>query len=229
MDELPFRNWCLSCLHTSIANYDPRQNKPFQIYCAVNENTNNSSCGQCSGRKITCEAPSLGMLGDVYDLCAILEWTGTFWSRGETLYWNSSFCVAVCEASKELCLRFEHAEMTHRRFHMLTVIDWDDSNEQQNADIDNYRRFLAKRRASLDVMTAPITGMINRQDWVTYNPERLLRLCRGDTGFLEWSEAKTEFLDRILRESISLYGGEGSKFGRQRVGSIKDSFPVNLE
>ncbi|KAJ5807590.1 hypothetical protein N7447_011046 [Penicillium robsamsonii] len=154
MDELPFRNWCLSCLHTSIANYDPQQKKPFQIYCAFNEETNDS-CEQCSGRNVTCEAPSLGMLGDVYDLCAILEWTGRFWSRSETLSWNSSFRVAVCEASKELCLTFEHAEMTHRRFHMLTSIDWEDPSEQQSADVNSYRRFLAVRRASLPVVTIP--------------------------------------------------------------------------
>ncbi|KAJ5496278.1 hypothetical protein N7463_008265 [Penicillium fimorum] len=169
------------------------------------------------------------MLGDVYDLCAILEWTGRFWSHGESLRWNSSFRFAVCEASKELCLRFEHAEITHRRFHMLTAIDWDDPSEQQNADVDNYRRFLAARRASLRDMTTPLTGMIGRQDWVTYNPERLLRLSRGDTGFLEWLEAKTEFLDLIMRESISIYSGDRSNTGRQRLVSIEDSFPLNPE
>ncbi|KAJ5951708.1 uncharacterized protein N7479_010121 [Penicillium vulpinum] len=229
MDELPSRNWCLSCLHISIANYDPQQDEPFQIYCAVNEDTNDPSCGQCADRKLTCEPPSLGMLGDVYDLGAILEWTAGFWSRCGNLYWNSTFRLAVCEATKELCLRFEHAEMSHRRYHMLTAIDWEDPSEEQDADIDNYRRFLVERRASLHHLTTPLNGIINRQDWLTYNPERLLRLWRGDPGFLEWSEAKTEFLDRIQRESISLYGCEVSYHGRQRLSFIEGSFPVNLQ
>ncbi|OQE35170.1 hypothetical protein PENCOP_c014G02891 [Penicillium coprophilum] len=229
MDELPFRNWCLSCLHTNIANYDPWQSRPFEIHCDVNEIANNASCGQCLDRKITCESPSLGMLGDVYDLCTILEWASRFWSRDETFYWNSSFHLAVCEASKELCLGFEHVEMTHRRVHMLTAIDWYDTSEQQNADVNNYRRFLAERRASLRAMPAPLTGMTDRQDWVTYNPERLLRLRKGDSGFVEWSEAKAEFLGRILRASLSVYGRDGSNFGRRRLAFIEERFPVNLE
>ncbi|KAJ5189864.1 hypothetical protein N7491_008093 [Penicillium cf. griseofulvum] len=195
----------------------------------MNEDANNPSCGQCSTRKIICEPPALGMLGDVYDLCAILEWAGKFWSRRETLYWNSSFRLAVSEASKELCLRFEHAEISHRRFHMLSGIDWDDPSEEQNADVDNYRRFLAERRVSLDIFATPLTRTIDRQDWVIYNPERLLRLWKGDAGFLEWSEAKTEFLDHILRKSISIYGGEGSNPGRQRQVSIEDTFPVTVD
>lgn len=72
------------------------------------------------------------MLGDVYDFCTILEWTGRFWSRHETLYWNSAFRFAVCDATKELCLRFERAEMSHRRHHMLSCIDYDDPSDEQN-------------------------------------------------------------------------------------------------
>ncbi|KAG0153000.1 hypothetical protein PDIDSM_1959 [Penicillium digitatum] len=103
--------------------------------------------------------------------------------------------------------------MSHRRHHMLSGIDWDDTSKEQDTDINNYRSFLAQRRASLHALTPPTAGIISRQDWITYNPERLLRLCRGDTGFLVWSEAKTEFLDHIQRESISMHGGEGSNIG----------------
>lgn len=74
----------------------------------------------------------MGMLGDVYHLCAILEWAGKFWSRDEDLYWNSAFRLAVCEATKELCLAFKHAEMSHRRYHMLSGIDWDDTSKAQD-------------------------------------------------------------------------------------------------
>jgi hypothetical protein len=81
----------------------------------------------------------------------------------------------------------------------------------------------------LDVFTTPLTRTIDRQDWVVYNAERLLRLWKGDAGFLEWSEAKTAFLDHILRKSILIYGGEGSKLGRERQVSIEDSFPVTVE
>ncbi|KGO77190.1 hypothetical protein PITC_024320 [Penicillium italicum] len=250
MEELPFRNWCLSCLHTSIAEYDPEEKKAFQINCAASEDGTDSSCERCHDRNITCEQaslsfplplmhmdhfnsdklnqPAIGMLGDVYDLCAILEWAGKFWSRHADLYWKMAFRLAICEATKALCLKFEDAERSHRRSHMLSGIDWDDTSREQNADINRYRRFLAKRRRALRASTPPTTGIINRQDWITYNPERLLRLCRGDSGFVEWSKGKTEFLDFVQRKSISIYGGDESNSGRQRLAVIKDTFPAHL-
>ncbi|KXG51849.1 uncharacterized protein PGRI_092420 [Penicillium griseofulvum] len=173
--------------------------------------------------------PALGILGDMYDLCAILKWAGMFWSPRELLYWNSSFRLTICEASKELCLKFEDAESSHRQSHKLSAINWEDPSEEQNADIDNYRRFLADRRDAIDFFTIPLTCTTDRQDWAIYNPERLFRLWRGDAGFLEWSEAKTGFLHHILRKSISIYGDEGSKTGRERQVSIVDSFPVIVD
>ena len=73
----------------------------------------------------------MGMQGDVYDLCAILEWAGKFWCK-QDFQWNLDFRLAICEASKELCLKFERAEMSHRRHHMLSTIDWNDTSEVQN-------------------------------------------------------------------------------------------------
>jgi hypothetical protein len=74
----------------------------------------------------------MGMQGDVYDLCAILEWAGKFWSSEEKFIWNLEFRLAICEASKELCTKFERAEMSHRRHHMLSAIDWNDTSELQD-------------------------------------------------------------------------------------------------
>ena len=72
---------------------------------------------------------------------------------------------------------------------------------------------------------------MNRQDFVTYNPERLLRLCSGDPGFLVWVEAKTAFLNYMQQKSISIYGGEGPKAGKKgkrRLDFIKNGFPAEL-
>ncbi|EKV11500.1 hypothetical protein PDIG_18170 [Penicillium digitatum PHI26] len=98
--ELPFRNWYLNCLHISIAEYDPQENKPFQVNCATTEDGKDSSRGRCKERKITCKTPSIGMLGDVYDFCAILEWASDFGVRCIDLYWNLASRLAVCEATK---------------------------------------------------------------------------------------------------------------------------------
>ena len=73
----------------------------------------------------------MGMLGDVYDFCEILEWTGEFWSRQEPLYWMWSFRLAVGEAIEELCLAFEYAEMCHRRYYMFGI-DWDHKSEEHD-------------------------------------------------------------------------------------------------
>ncbi|KAJ5457231.1 hypothetical protein N7530_012505 [Penicillium desertorum] len=226
MDGLPFRNWCLNCLHSSIANYGPHQITPFRIRCVPNEDGH--SCEQCCDRNITCDPPSMGMQGDVYDLCAILEWAGKFWSSEEKFIWNLEFRLAICEASKELCTKFERAEMSHRRHHMLSAIDWNDTSELQDADIDNYRRFLAERRGALPALTPPTTGIMTRQDFIRYNPERLLRLCSGDPGFLVWLEAKTAFLNSMQQRSISIYGGEDRKSGKRRLAFIKNGFPAEL-
>ncbi|KAJ5251060.1 hypothetical protein N7489_001470 [Penicillium chrysogenum] len=226
MDELPFRNWCLNCLHTSIAKYALSPLRPFEIQCAPSED--GQSCWQCCNRNIACDTPSMGMQGDVYDLSAILEWTRKFWSVDGKFLWNLGFRLAICEASKELCIKFELAEMIHRRHHMLSVIDWNDTSEVQNTDIDNYRRFLAERRGALPTLTLPATGIMNRQDFVTYNPERLLRLCSGDPGFLVWLEAKTAFLNCLQQRSISIYGGEDRKNGKRRLAFLKNGFPAEL-
>ena len=92
--------------------------------------------------------------------------------------------------------------------------------------MDHYRRFLVERRVALPALSPPTTGINDRQDWLRYNPERLLRLRRGDFGFLKWSEAKTKFIDRIQQEFISMYGSEVSDF-KQRMAFI-DKFPANL-
>ena len=55
MDDLPFRNWCLSCLRISITEYDPQTDTPFQVTCTASEDWRKPSCSECYDRNLTCE------------------------------------------------------------------------------------------------------------------------------------------------------------------------------
>ena len=54
MEDL-FRNWCMSCLHVSIVEYDPHRIRPFLISCTLREGEL-APCDQCYDRNAICES-----------------------------------------------------------------------------------------------------------------------------------------------------------------------------
>jgi hypothetical protein len=81
----------------------------------------------------------MGVQGDVKDLCTILAWTTRFWSRADSFTWSQNFRLAVCRASRDLCRGFEEAELEHRRYHMLTEVDYDEyPSSEQDVSLDSF-------------------------------------------------------------------------------------------
>jgi len=184
----------------------------------------------------------MGVQGDVKDLSTILDWTTRFWSRSDSFTWTQEFRLAVCQASKALCRSFEDAELEHRRFHMLTDVDYDVSPSWEQDvsliasplkesslifyqnDFEQYRSFLAGRRATLRSRTPPVTA-VTGSDWAEFNPERLLRLTEGDPGYINWAHAKSDFKEALRFACVQEYGDDFSATGRHRLRSIANSFP----
>jgi hypothetical protein len=91
-------------------------------------------------------------------------------------------------------------------------------------DYDEYRSFLAGRRAALRSRTPPIDA-VTGSDWARFNPERLLHLREGDPGYNNWTQAKSDFKEAIRYACAREYGDDFSSTGRHRLRSIANSFP----
>ncbi|PWY90708.1 hypothetical protein BO70DRAFT_410047 [Aspergillus heteromorphus CBS 117.55] len=109
------RLFCMHCPRTVNTHFDPGEGVAFDIGC-YHDARASVLCRLCSDKNKTCTPACTGMLGNAFDLAAILKWQQDII---ESDIWNGDVKRTILKETHDLAIAFDCAESAHAREHGL--------------------------------------------------------------------------------------------------------------